>query len=115
MFRSYLKIAWRNFIKNKATSAVNIFGLATGITLVLILGAYVWGEWRVNKDLKNNDRIYLVQSRWKNPDMGYDFATLAPLAKALKENYPNLVTNYYHHDGITSIVSKGDKRFSEGL
>ena len=115
MFKSYIKIAWRNFIKNRATSAVNIFGLATGITLVIILGAYVWSEWRVNKDLMNNDRIYLVQSRWKNPDMGYDFATLAPLAKALKENYPNLVTNYYHHDGITSIVSKGDKRFSEGL
>ncbi len=46
---------------------------------------------------------------------GYDFATLAPLAKALQENYPTLVQDYYHHDGITSIVSKGDKHFSEGL
>ena len=47
--------------------------------------------------------------------MGYDFATLAPLAKALKENYPGMVEDYYHHDGITSIVSKGEKKFSEGL
>jgi len=115
MFKNYFKIAWRNLAKNKTASVINIFGLAVGIALVIIMGAYVWSEWRVNKDIKNNDRIYLVQSKWKDPNMGFDFVTLAPLAKALRENYPDLVTDYYHHDGITSIVSKGDKRFSEGL
>lgn len=115
MFRNYIKIAWRNLEKHKTFSVINIFGLSTGIAFALLTSAYIWSEYQVNKTLKNNDRIYLVQSRWKDPNMGYDFSTLAPLAKALKENYPGMVEDYYHHDGITSIVSKGEKHFSEGL
>ena len=57
----------------------------------------------------------MVQSKWADPNMGYDFTTLAPLVKALKENYPGIVENYYHHDGITSILSVGNKHFREGL
>ncbi len=40
---------------------------------------------------------------------------LAHLAKALKQNYPDLVANYYRWDGITSNVSKGDKSFREDI
>jgi putative ABC transport system permease protein len=115
MLRNFIVIAWRNLLRNKTFSVINIFGLAAGIAFALLIGAYIWSEFQVNKDLKNNDRIYMVQSKWKDPNMGYDFATLAPISKALKENYPNLIEDFYHHDGITSIVSKGDKHFSEGL
>lgn len=115
MFKNYFKTAWRNLTKNKTFSLINVLGLAGGIAFVLIAGAYIWTEVQVNADLKNKGHIYLVQSKCKNSDMGLDFATLAPIAKALKENYPGLILDYYHHDGITSIVSKGDKHFSEGL
>ena len=115
MIKNYFKLAWRNLSKNKAFSFINIVGLSAGIAFVLLIGSYIHSEIKVNADLKNNDRIYMVQSKWKDPNMGYDFATLAPLVKALKENYPGMVEDYYHHDGITSIVSKGDKKFSEGL
>ncbi len=40
---------------------------------------------------------------------------MGPLAKALREQYPGLVANYYRWDGITSNVSKGDKSFREPL
>jgi putative ABC transport system permease protein len=115
MIKNYFKLAWRNLVKNKAFSLINIIGLSVGIAFVLLIGAYIYSELKVNAGIKNNDSIYLVQSKWKDPNMGYDFTTLAPLAKALKENYPGIVEDYYHHDGITSIVSKGDKKFSEGL
>ncbi len=115
MIKNYFKLAWRNLQKHKGFSVINIIGLSSAITFVLLIGTYIYSEANVNADLKNNDRIYMVQSKWKDPNMGYDFATLAPLSKALKENYPGLVEDYYHHDGITSIVSKGDKKFSEGL
>src|SRR3954468_23101625 len=103
MIKNYFKVAWRNLNKNRAATFINIFGLAISIALVIVMGAYVWSEWRVNKDIKSNNRIYIVQSKWKDPNMGLDFTTLAPLAKSLKENYPNLIADYYHHDGITSI------------
>ena len=115
MIKSYFKLGWRNLKKNKGFSFINIIGLSAGISFVLLIGSFIYSEIKVNAGLKNNDRIYMLRSKWKDPNMGYDFATLAPLAKALKENYPGMVEDYYHHDGITSIVSKGDKKFSEGL
>jgi hypothetical protein len=115
MIKNYFKIAWRNIIKSRFYSAVNIIGLSTGIAFTLLITAYVWSQLEVNKNLKNADRQYIIQSKWKDPNMGYELSTLGPLAKALKENYPNLVANYYRWDGVSSNVSKGDKSFREGL
>ncbi|MEX8548716.1 MAG: ABC transporter permease [Mucilaginibacter sp.] len=115
MIKNYFKIAWRNIVKNRLFSLVNIIGLSTGIAFTLLIGAYVWGELQVNRQLKNADRQYIIQSKWKDPKMGYEITTLAELPKALKTEYPNLVANYYHWDGISSNVSKGDKRFRESI
>jgi putative ABC transport system permease protein len=115
MFKNYLKIAWRNIIKNRIYSAINIFGLSTGIAFTLLIAAYVWSELQVNTNLKNADRQYIIQSKWKNANEGYSLATLGPLAKALRENYPNLVADFYRYDGVTSNISSGEKSFRENL
>ena len=115
MLRNYFKIAWRNIIKSRFYSAVNIIGLSAGLAFTLIISGYVWNELQVNTKVKNRERQYILQSRWKEPNMGIDLTTLGPLARALREEYPNLVRNYYRWDGITSNVSKGDKTFREGL
>ena len=69
----------------------------------------------MNANLKNEDRQYIIQSKWKDPNQGIELTTMGPLAKALREQYPALVANYYRWDGITSNVSKGDKSFREPL
>ncbi|MHB1179912.1 MAG: ABC transporter permease [Daejeonella sp.] len=81
----------------------------------MLIAGFVWNELQVNKQLKNSDRQFILQSTWKDPNMGLEFTTLGPLAKALKEQYPNLVANYCRWDGIISNVSKGNKVFREGL
>ena len=115
MLKNYIKIAWRNIIKRPFYSIVNITGLATGIAFTLLIAAYVWNELQVNKNLKNADNQYILQSKWKDPNMGYEIATIGQLPKALREQYPNLVANYYRWDGVTSNVSKGEQHFREGL
>lgn len=115
MLKNYFKIAWRNLLSNRFYSAVNITGLSAGLGFTFLMASYVWNETRVNSELANADRQYIIQSKWKNPDMGLELTTLGPLAKTLKEQYPNLVANYYRWDGITSNVSKGNKVFREGL
>ncbi|WP_419800876.1 ABC transporter permease [Mucilaginibacter sp.] len=115
MFKNYITIAWRNIIKNRVFSLVNIIGLSTGIAFTLLIGAYIWGELQVNRQLKNADEQYIIQSKWKDPNMGFELATLAELPKALKTEYPNLVANYYHWDGVTSTISKGEKHFREHI
>ncbi|ASU32991.1 ABC transporter permease [Mucilaginibacter xinganensis] len=115
MLQNYFTMAWRSLLKNKGFAVINIFGLSVGIAFTLLIGAYVWGELRVNQSLKNADNQYILQSRWKDPNLGFELGTIAQLPKTLKEVYPTLVANYYHWDGVTSNVSKGDKHFRESI
>ena len=82
MLKNYFKIAWRNIIKSKFYSIVNITGLSTGIAFTLLIGAYVWSELQVNTKLKNDDRQYILQSKWKDENQGIELTTIGPLAKA---------------------------------
>ena len=115
MLHNYFTIAWRNIWKHKLFSLINIFGLSVGIAFTLLIAGYVWHETSINSELKNADNQYIIQSKWKDPNMGYVLTALAPMPKALKDEYPNLVANFYHWDGVTSTVSKGNKHFREGL
>lgn len=115
MVRNYYKLAVRNIARSRFYAFLNVFGLSTGIAFTLLIAAYCWNEWRVNRQLRNADRQYILVSDWKDPNMGYPLATLGPLARSLKENYPTLVANYYRFDGITSNVSYADKHFREDI
>ena len=115
MITNYVRIAWRNIAKSPFYSLVNIIGLSAGVAFTLLISAYVWKELQVNTGLKNENRQYIIQSKWKDSNQGVDLATFGQLAKALKENYPGLVANYYRYDGITSNISTGDKSFREGI
>jgi putative ABC transport system permease protein len=115
MLKNYFKIAWRNLAKHRFYSLVNVTGLATGLTFAFLIAGYVWGELQVNREIANVKNQYIIQSKWKNPDIGFELATVGPLAKALKTQYPNLVKSYYRYDGVTSTVSKDNKHFREGL
>ncbi len=111
MLRNYLKIAIRNLLKRKFHTVLNSIGLATGLTFALLVGSFVWSELQVNSKLKNADNQYIIRSKWKQPGLGYEDVTVAPLGKKLKEEYPGLVANYYRFDALTIAVSNGDTHF----
>ncbi|HLO81625.1 MAG TPA: ABC transporter permease, partial [Chitinophagaceae bacterium] len=115
MLKNQIKLAWRSLTKNKFLSLINIAGLTIGIAGVLIVGSFIFTEVSVNKWIKNRENIYLLGGKMKNGDLANDIPGPAALPKALLENYPGLVKNYYHHDGVNSIVSRGDKKFNDGL
>lgn len=115
MFKNFIVVGWRNIRNNLFYSALNSAGLSVGLAFALLIGVYAWKETRVNKELSNYKNQYIIQSKWTEADMGLELTTSGPLAKALKEQYPSLIKNYYRWDGITSNVSKGDKVFREGL
>jgi cell division protein FtsX len=115
MLASYYKTALRRIGRSRLHSLFNIVGLSVGIVFTLLIAVYSWSEWNVNRDLKDYRNQYILTSDWKDPNLGYPLATLGPLARALKENYPSLVTNYYRFDGVTVIVANGDKEFREEL
>lgn len=62
MFSHYFLSAWRNLLRHKAQSAINIFGLATGIASCLLIYLYVSSEQRYDRQFSDGDRIYRLTS-----------------------------------------------------
>ncbi len=115
MLQNYLKIAVRNLRKRAFYSFLNITGLAVGITFTLLIGSYVWGEFQVNRTLRHAGQQCILQSRWKQENMGMDITTLAPIGAALKTQYPALVANYYRFHGVNATISTGENHFRESI
>jgi len=65
MIRNYLKIGWRNLIKNKASSLINIGGLAVGMAVAMLIGLWIWDELSFNKYHQNYDHIVQVTQKQK--------------------------------------------------
>lgn len=81
----------------------------------MLICVYVLNELHVNADIKNINHQYIITSKWKVNNMGLDITTLAPLPKTLKDEYPNLVANYYRFSPVTNVVSAGDNHFKENI
>lgn len=60
MLRNYFKIALRNLLKHKGYSFINIFGLATGMAVAMLIGLWIYDELSYNKSFPNYERIAQV-------------------------------------------------------
>ena len=60
MIKNYLKVAWRNLTRNKASSFINIAGLAVGMAVAMLIGLWIWDEVSFDKSNKNYDHIVQV-------------------------------------------------------
>jgi len=75
MLTNYFKIAWRNLIRNKAFSAINIWGLAIGVAACLLILQYVTFELSYDNFHAKGDRIYRVlQDRYDKGKLSTQWA-----------------------------------------
>lgn len=68
MLKNYLKIAWRNLMKNKVFSFINIFGLTIGLTSFLLIALYIFDELTFDSFHKNADNIYRIIENKTSPE-----------------------------------------------
>lgn len=115
MIKNYFTIAWRHIRRHPFFAAINILCLSIGICFSIIIGLFVFHEKKVNATLKQAENQYFLKSIYKQKDQGLDITSISPLAKAVKEEYPNLVVNYYRYNPVTNVVSAGDKHFKENI
>jgi putative ABC transport system permease protein len=67
MLKNYLTVAFRNLVKNRLYTAINIFGLAVGLASCILILLYVRHETSYDEWFPNADRIYAVHSRFDIP------------------------------------------------
>ncbi len=90
MIRNYIKIAWRSLLKNKGYSAINIGGLAVGMSVAILIGLWVWDELTANKHHANYDSIYQVKMHQTfDGHRGTQDALPYPMGDELKNKYPD--------------------------
>ncbi|HTQ27258.1 MAG TPA: ABC transporter permease, partial [Puia sp.] len=64
MFKNNFKIAWRNLVRDRQFTLLNLAGLATGLACTLMIYLWVSDELSVDKFFSNGDRIYqLMETR----------------------------------------------------
>ncbi|SHI34942.1 ABC transporter permease [Pseudozobellia thermophila] len=94
MYRNYLKVAWRNLLKNKGYSVINIGGLALGMAVALIIGLWINDELSHNDYFSKKERIAQVfQSQTLNGETSTGPAIPRPLEMGLREGYAD---NFKH-------------------
>lgn len=91
MFKNYLKTAWRNLMKNKGFSIVNILGLGIGLTSCVLLLLYANYHFGWNKQFDDIENIYVTESNQfaENNVFTYQVSP-GPLAGAIKEEIPGV-------------------------
>jgi putative ABC transport system permease protein len=88
MLKSYFTIAWRNLIKNKGYSAMNILGLAIGMTVALLVGLWVADELNYNKGFAHYDRLVRVMETSTHGGQTDAFGSMPiPLALEMQSKY----------------------------
>jgi putative ABC transport system permease protein len=114
MFKNYLKTAWRNLMKNKAFSFINILGLTIGITVCMMIYVFILNEFSVDRFHKNSDHIYRVMRSAKIDDKSISVAYLSGAhAPALLNDFKGQITNLVRVAENDNLFSVGDKSFHE--
>ena len=92
MLKNYVKIAWRNILKNKGIFSINILGLALGIASCLIIMLFVIDELSYDRYNENADEIVNVVFRAKiNGEEIKEGAVMAPVGETLKQEFPEVL------------------------
>src|SRR6476620_6340786 len=91
MFSNYLKIAWRNLMKSKVFSFINIIGLSAGLTCCMLIAVYLYNEVNYDTYHKNIAQLYQLSTAFvKDGKEDKTPNTPAPMAAAMKKEFPEI-------------------------
>ena len=114
MLKNYWKIAWRNLVKDRQFTVLNLLGLSVGLTCALLIGLWIADEWNMEKYNPNDGRLYQVMTNMKSVD-GIQTGSYTPgiMAPALKAEFPEveyassvLESSWFNPGGIVSFNDK---------
>jgi putative ABC transport system permease protein len=115
MLRNYVKTAWRNLIKDKQFSLLNLLGLSTGLACVLLIFLWVHDELSVDKFNANDSRLYQILKTAPMADGGIDTYHSTPglLGQYIQKELPEVEFATVARPQ-TGILSANNKSFKAG-
>ena len=112
MISNYFKTAFRNLLRQKSYSIINIGGLAIGMSVCILILSYVFFELSFDKFHEKSDQIYRVGM---NATIGGNTTKLAvtsaPMGVTLREDYPEIIVNTRFTFGGGQEFRIGEKKF----
>lgn len=91
MYKNYLKTAWRNLIRNKVFSLINISGLSLGLTCSILIALWVIDEYSIDAFHADGDRIFVITStEFSGDEINGSYDTPGLLGEELKKVLPEV-------------------------
>jgi putative ABC transport system permease protein len=114
MFKNYFKTAFRNLMKSKMFSFINILGLTIGITVCMMICLFIVNEFSVDSFHKNGDRIYRVMRGAAIDDKSISVAYLSGMhAPALLNDFKGQIVSAVRVSENDNLFTVGTKSFHE--
>ncbi|RYC52288.1 ABC transporter permease [Flagellimonas olearia] len=87
MFKNYIRIAWRNLVKRKVFTTINILGLAIGFGSSILIYLFLTFHLSFDNFHENSDRIYRAVTESHQDEIGYNASVPPAFAKVFREDY----------------------------
>ncbi len=114
MFKYFIKTTLRNLVKDKYYSAINILGLAVGLTVTILILLFIYDELTYDRHHELHERVYRLESDFVLDNKYHKFAaTQIPLGPTLMDEYPEIV-NYARCAPVGTLYFRDeDREFQE--
>ena len=90
MIKNYFKIAWRNLVRGKSSSFINISGLSVGMAVAILISLWIYDELQFDKYHSNYDRIaQVMQHQTLNGETRTQPSNPAVMAEEIRRLYGN--------------------------
>ncbi len=115
MLKNYFKLAYRNLLRNKLVSLINIVGLSVAIAAAITVFLYLQNEWSKDHFHENGDRIFMVEYTVDyNEETQVHGTVPMPLGQALATDFPQ-IEQFARVDNWRSSVYLEDRVFHESV
>ncbi|WP_343672302.1 ABC transporter permease [Chitinophaga sp.] len=111
---NYLKIVWRNLMKSKVFSGINILGLAIGIAVCMMILLFVITEFSYDRFHRNGDHIYRVMRSFDDNGLRRSVPSVSPpYSAALQNDYPYAIKQATRVEMSTAVITVDNEPFNE--
>ena len=109
MLQNYIKVAFRNLLRQPGYTALNIVGLTVGIASSLIILLYIFHETSFDKHHSKGDRVYRLSTEITEPDNAFKWASMTrPAAFTIKNENPEVI----QAARLSGLSGQGGMRFT---